>query len=236
MADEEMIKATVEEASLLIAALKKSLLSKVAAADWGSPSKIPFKAISLRELLLHRIVDLSASAVDLYSSGKPVAAIIITRAVIETVSILYVLCAKVEGCVRHEDVDQFDEDVMKMLFGNRVEMEVVPVAAVNVLSHIDKMNKKFEGVRWWYDQLSEIAHPNLEGLFGVYGGGVEQPSLTLLLGVGGRAAQSRGDNLGLPALCFCLEAGIDIYNLMVEPFLVFQDLCHRKLREQQGQK
>ncbi|RTL88145.1 MAG: hypothetical protein EKK29_06130 [Hyphomicrobiales bacterium] len=55
---------------------------------------------------------------------------------------------------------------MKLLMGSRV-FDNMPDPC-QVLTLIDRMDRKISGVRSCYDHLSEIAHPNWAGVLGLY--------------------------------------------------------------------
>jgi hypothetical protein len=46
--------------------INERLVRKVGAYNLGSVTKLPFKAVSLHELLLHRVADLSETAINLF--------------------------------------------------------------------------------------------------------------------------------------------------------------------------
>jgi hypothetical protein len=217
-------KASIELAAELAESINSSLPKEINIAALGTPSKLPFKVISLRELLLYRIAELSRTAVDLYKSNKVVPAILLTRGTLETTSMLFALDALVRSTLESEDVSSIDETLMKMLVGGRSEL--APERAINVLSHIEKMNKKYEGLRWWYEELSEYAHPNYPGLMGSYGI-VDEEELMVYLGTN-QDTEKASWHFGIAALCSFLEVAIFIYNKMVEPLEAFRLLCHEQ--------
>jgi hypothetical protein len=217
-------KASIELATDLAESINSSLQKDIDIGALGMPSKLPFKVISLRELLLYRLAELSRAAVDLYKSTKVVSAILLTRAALESTSMLFALDALVRSALESGDVSRIDETLMKMLVGGRSEL--APERAIHIHTHIDKMNKQYEGLRWWYDELSEYAHPNYPGLMGSYGV-VDEEEFMVHLGAN-QDTEKIGRHFGIPALCSCLEVAIFIYNQMVEPLEAFRLLCHKQ--------
>ncbi len=130
-------------------------------------SKVPFKALSLREVLIHRIAELSMVAVDLFECNKLVPAFIITRAVVETVAMTYLFSQKNSEFLGSKDVKKLDEFLMKAMFGSRDSS--TPLDSYNVLTAVDKMDKEYNGFRKMYDWLCEFTHPNWSGVLGAYG-------------------------------------------------------------------
>ena len=130
-------------------------------------SKIPFKATSLREVLLHRIAELASVAVELYDKDKLVPAFIITRAVVETASIIFWLHEKVSDFFLSKDVKLLDDFLMKAMLGSRDG--TTDLESYNILTAVDHVNKRFSGFRRMYDRMREFTHPNWSGSLGCYG-------------------------------------------------------------------
>ena len=216
---------TLDQADQLARRISGSLVSSVSAAEIGTLSKLPWKLVSARELLLHRLSSLSASAVDCYRRRESVAAVLLTRALLETTAMLYSLAAALEACVAAKSVAGVDKALMNVLFGSRNEM--TSEVATNILSRIDKVDAHFKGYRWWYDHLSEVAHPNYSGLFDAYGM-LDTASATLRLGPNPSMGEF-GEKMGIPALCSALEIAIHVYDEMPQHFPVFVSLCEAEI-------
>lgn len=71
------------------AAIRGSLPKDLYVASLSLNSKLPYKATSFRELLIHRVSDIADTAVELYETKRLVPAFIMTRALIETTAMLY---------------------------------------------------------------------------------------------------------------------------------------------------
>lgn len=206
------------EARLTSERLNASLPSLVRAGELTHKSKLPFKAVSIRELLMHRVSALSCSAVDQFESKEVISGIVLTRAIVETVAVLYCLNKRLEqfvaapGDVEEERLDDF---LMKSLVGARWEEH--PVQAQNVLSFIDKVSKEIELFRESYDSLSEYAHPNWSGMLGTYGE-FNRERMELVLG-------NRTGAPGMRSGCTVLATALDIfaytYNSMSETLHAF---------------
>lgn len=143
------------------------LPKKIEARAFTLKSKIPFKATCLREVLLHRIAELASVAVELYEKDKLVPAFIITRAVVETASMIFWLNEKISDFFLSKDVKLLDGFLMKAMLGSRdgtTELE-----SYNILTAVDRVNKRFSGFRRMYDRMCEFTHPNWSGSLGSYG-------------------------------------------------------------------
>lgn len=156
----------LNEAKGFLKKIKAKLLEKVSASDLGYISKLPFKAHSLQKVLIHRVADLTESAIDLFESQRLVPASLLTRGVFETTAVLYSLQMKIEQVIKEKQVKDLDDFLMRSLFGGRIKSS--PMLSTNILNEIDRMSKKFEPWRTCYDDLSEYAHPNWSGLMGAY--------------------------------------------------------------------
>jgi len=80
-----------EEAKNLSQNIKEQLPLLADPATVSHFAKIPFKVLSIRELMIWRVSDLSESAINLIERFHIVGAIILIRAIIECVSLIYYL-------------------------------------------------------------------------------------------------------------------------------------------------
>ena len=129
-------------------------------------SKLPFKALVLREVLAHRFADLGRSAAELLSHGRVVSSATLTRAAMETLARVAELSDRTQQFLLSKDVEQLDEYLMASLFGSRNDPNLPQ--ARNILGSIDRMEKKIAGYRTSYDNLCEFAHPNWSCAMGVF--------------------------------------------------------------------
>ena len=170
----------LEEAKRLSTELMRSLATLVYESDYTFNSRLPFKAASLRELLAHRMYDLSQSAISNLDKNAVVPAATLTRAGLETVAILYCLNREMTNFFDSKDGGRINTFLMSSLTGSRDDD--APIRSVNVLNSIDKVAKELPGFRQSYDNLSEYTHPNWSGLLGSYGT-VDREQHVLHLGI-----------------------------------------------------
>ena len=95
----------------------------------------------------------------------------IVRAAFETAALLYYVCKKIRDAVQTKKVDNIDETLMKVLFGQR--RNGTEVQAINIPTTIDHLDKETRidsnsYVRYLYDELCEFTHPNWNGTAGYY--------------------------------------------------------------------
>ena len=214
----------LEESKKLCELVNRNLTDKIEAASLSHNSKLPFKALSLKELLIYRIADLSEVTLQLYEDKKLVSAIILTRSVFETSSILYWLRKRLVSAVETQELGNIDEFFMKHLFGTAEDF--IPVDRYNVLTAIDHVDKDIENYRKSYDSLSEFAHPNWPGLMGAYGK-ADRKKYTLHLGKG---IGEIPIIVALPLFAGSLKMAVFVYNEMEKTLIAFNELCDVKHR------
>ena len=157
---------TLEDLRGAAAALQASLPDRLHAASLTPNSKLPFKVLSLREVVIHRMAALSTSTVHLLDANQPVAAAILTRAAIETTALLHSLRCAITTFIENKDTRTLDEFLMKGLVGSR--WKDAKVQATSVLTLINRLDREMPGFREMYDDLCEYAHPNWSGLMGSF--------------------------------------------------------------------
>ena len=150
----------------LLQSLESTLAKRLDAMVVSQTSKLPWKAILYAQTLAWRIAELGRSALDNFEKDRLVAAIILTRACMETSAALWYLCGKLSAAVDTNCVGDIDDYLMRLIMGNKVD-EVFP-QAVNVLNFVDRVDKDVKDFRHQYDVLSEYVHPNWAGTSLIY--------------------------------------------------------------------
>lgn len=202
-----VVLAEVKQLSLLIAS---SLPVKIEIAALPLNSKLPFKALSLRELLIHRVSDLASPAVDLFEQGRLIPAVLLTRGVIETVAVAFSLHKALERFAGSHDVAAFDDFLMQSLMGGRLQDS--SHRAINIVTLVQHVEKSIPGFESSYNSLSEFAHPNWAGMLGAFGE-IDRESFELRLGPNQRTSAF---STGVNALGGALLTFHHFYNGMVE--------------------
>jgi hypothetical protein len=197
--------------------ISASLPKSVPAGGLTLRSKLPFKALSVRELLIHRVSVLASAAVIDFEEGAVVPGIVLTRAVIETTAVLFCLAEVIDEFLSSKDEAKLDKSLMQSLVGARWPDH--PVQSTNVLNLVDRVSKSIPGYRASYDTLSEYVHPNWSGLLGSFGR-IDRERHELFLGF-------REDSAGLVSGASALAATLDVfrhfYNAMAKPLHDFNE-------------
>ena len=197
-------------AKQLASDIRSSLPKELYAGSFTLKSKIPYKASSFREVLIHRVSDLADVAVELYEANYLVPAFIVTRSVVETSAVIYWLYQKSSEFIEKRDEEAFDEFIMKGMLGSKDG--TTKYESYNVLTAVDRLDKEFPGLRDMYNTLCELTHPNWSGVMGAYSR-IEKEKYLLHLG---KEHQRLPLALGLGPLIGGLAIFQDYYNALAK--------------------
>lgn len=209
----------LSEAKELCEKFKANLPERIDPRILPTNSKLPFKALALREVLLYRMTELGLAACDLYEKLSIVPAILLTRAMMETVAMLYWLYKRLNEVLDTQDLGDIDDFLMSALLGWRDDR--VPMKAYNVLTAVNHIDKKYAGFREMYDSLSEFVHPNWCGAHGSYAK-IDKENFWVDLGFGIR---SESKPQGIPHLSTSLVIFDCYYNELADLLPLFVSIC-----------
>jgi len=162
----------VERFNLSLESLLRRRKSDIEAEGPLFASKTAWKCALLQQSLLYRVTMLACGCADTWNSGNVVCSILAARALLETIALCEYTTEKLLECAEARDVDAVDDLANKELFSTRNDEMVadgVGFKATNVLTFIDKLDRRLSGVRESYDFLSEWCHPNGSGHLATYG-------------------------------------------------------------------
>lgn len=121
----------------------------------------------LREAVFWRASDLLFQSYALHQQGHGLGARILLRSGYETLASLVYLNENILAVIEcNLDFFEFSKLVFRQVAGSKSEPK--HAEAINVLTTLDKAEKRYPGIRKIYDILCESAHPNYEGLVGGY--------------------------------------------------------------------
>ena len=165
----------VEENNAIIGAMKDSMdilqeisqnfSRKIFVAQLGVKQKSPFLALSLREALIFRVEEVGRSAHEALAKKDLCSATILARASLENAALMWAVYELVRDRKGVDD-DAFNEKLRRLALGWKGDKEFPD--AINVLNMIDAMDKFLKGARYDYNMLSEVVHPNFNGVIGMY--------------------------------------------------------------------
>jgi hypothetical protein len=125
--------------------------------------KAPFRVWMLREAVFWRLHDLMTQSYALHQQGHGLGARILLRSGFETVATLIylnqIMQQVLDGKLNFHD---FGERTAVLLLGSR-NSDVLP-SALNIITVLEKCDKRYPGLMALYADLSESAHPSYEGL------------------------------------------------------------------------
>lgn len=147
--------------------LSSGRVAKIEVDDVLIKSKVAWKFAVLRQSLTYRLVDLGEGVVGAWNEQNLLSSVVLARAFLETVALTHSVTLRMRKAVDCRDIDMLDNLVVQESFGTRqldlIEEHGWP-KATNVLTALDHMSKEVDFVRKYYDNVSEIAHPNAFGL------------------------------------------------------------------------
>ena len=126
-------------------------------------SKLAWKLVTYQHVLLHRIVALVDGVALAWNHRCTLPAMLAARAFMETFAVMAELEDSVGRLLAQQDLGSLDTLAQCGIFASRDPewiKEYPQLAAINVLTYIDKFDKRASGFRGLYDILSERCHPN----------------------------------------------------------------------------
>ena len=183
----------------MLTAMAEARPIAIDAADIGCGVGTPYKAACAAAALLWRAEELGRCARELLDRRDVGAALILTRALIESSAALWYLMRLVEQNAERLDTD-CDDKVTRLLIGTKSD-DGMP-QALNVLTMLGHAEKDVPQVRTSYAGLCEFAHPNWAGTGYVYSW-IDEEAATTYFGTLHRAhgtAKERCVAALLPAL------------------------------------
>lgn len=148
--------------------------------SYSTVAKLPFKVATIREIFIHRVIELSNISIEMIDSCKYIAAAILIRSIMETTAMLYYVLEKVQKVTEETEVGDVDDLIMRVMLGcNEKEGLEKPINVLTAINKIDKWLNKIkpksanantkDPFMVLYSSLSEYTHPNWLGGLCVYG-------------------------------------------------------------------
>lgn len=162
----ESDKARIAELNLATESLDGLRAVEITVNGLFARSKIAWKLATYQHALLHRAVSLIDGTVLCWNNRSTLAAMLSARALMETVAVFAELENRMKVFLAEENLAGLDRLAQNGIFASRDPewLEEVPdTKALNVLTYIDKLDRRASGYRGHYDRLSERCHPNAAG-------------------------------------------------------------------------
>jgi hypothetical protein len=156
-----------------LALWKESLLSSLPVGGLFARSpvahkwKVPFRSMMLREAVFWRLHDLLTQSYALHQQGHQLGARILLRSAFESLATLIYLNQLMQQVVDGAlNFHVFGQRTTVLLLGSR-NNEAGP-KSLNIITVLEKCDKRYPGLMKKYADLSESAHPSYEGLCAGY--------------------------------------------------------------------
>lgn len=233
---EESVASLMDEIRGNLELLESNLPERVDGWALSQLSKLPFKVLVYREALAFRMTELSRAAFEEFEKERLAAAVVLTRAAVETSAALWYLCGKVQASVESTEVGDIDDYLMKMSMGIATDPPTDPSTGealtprpIRIGKFLDRVEKDINGFNRQYGYLSEYAHPNWAGTVYLYSKfdkengmadfrqNIREPDSTRVTGI---------NNLSVALLMFERS-----YNRIFDLILDFTKLCEERLKK-----
>ena len=135
--------------------------------DGNITPKAVWLAQGFRQCIIFRFQAIYKPMLACIGDNNRLALMILLRQGLETVAFGYsyvLLCENFLNNPQIENFPNFYNSINQYCFGQR--KNDWPIKAINILNHIDALDKLAPGYRFIYDELSEAVHPNWLGLTG----------------------------------------------------------------------
>jgi hypothetical protein len=136
-------------------------------------ASIPFKARGMFQIGLRRSIEIADSFVATFNASLYAPLFILARSSVETGCLMWEFWMRMAEILLTNDkaaLLDFDDRMIKAILGRKVGRngEAPEYQAPNVLTIIQRHNKDLGGLEALYANLSEIAHPNHDGMLALY--------------------------------------------------------------------
>ena len=152
-----------------LANFKSSLFPSIRLADLSSRNPVAYKWKSafrcwiLREVTFWRMHDLLNQSHLLHQQGHGLGARILLRSAFESLATLIYLNQLTQQVLGGElDFHVFSQKTSTLLLGSR--NDTTPLKSINIVTVLEKCDKRYPGLMSLYADLSESAHPSYQGL------------------------------------------------------------------------
>jgi len=142
--------------------------SFVTASGASVTAKLPTKVAAVAGALAWRAHDFAALSCDLFEQQRVIPGAVITRSLMETTALVYLVYKKAAQATREHRTDTLDDFLVRCMSGNR--FRAGDPESPNVLTAIQALDKEPGCDRYsdFYSLLCEFAHPNSLGSFYAY--------------------------------------------------------------------
>jgi len=166
---------TVQDYNACLERLLIQRKSEIAVQGSFIESKTGWKCAILQQALLYRVCAVANGAANQWNSGNIIASVTLSRSLLETIVVANHIreeLLRLREPMNQDAADAIDDLCNKHLFATRNQGTVdagYGHLATNIITYVNKFDKKIPSIREAYDFLSEFAHPNGSGHLFTYG-------------------------------------------------------------------
>jgi len=165
--------------TMTLAEYKAEIAARLAAFARGLPTQVDAPAISrvklpgvamwYRESMIWRFTELAQEAFDNLNRKRFAAAMVLTRAAVETGAGLWYLHTKIKNAIAAGDLGDLGEKLKKLTVGYKEKTALADFPeAINVMTFVEQLDKKIDNFARAYATLCEYSHPNHQGAAGLF--------------------------------------------------------------------
>jgi hypothetical protein len=104
-----------------------------------------------------------------YHAGRTIITALCARAILEDAAVMWIFIERFSALLDSGDEDKIDTFVFGRVLATKLPDQIKQfgdeIKATNILTHIDHMVRLNDKYRAVYDDLSEVVHPNSNGVF-----------------------------------------------------------------------
>jgi hypothetical protein len=156
----------LDDARATLSAYKELRKHMVKPASNYLVDKPNFELDYFKESVLYRFIELAEATFALLDVGNYLGAITTVRSLQETSCVMCYINELCQYVVENKELTHFTEGMHRLILGWKNDDEFPE--PLNVLTLINKVDKKISGYRKYYDILSEYVHPNWHGTMGLF--------------------------------------------------------------------
>jgi len=232
---EESVASLTDEIRGRLELLESNLPKQVDGWALSQLSKLPYKVQVYREALSWRMAELGRAAFEEFRKDKLAAAIVLTRAAVESSAALWYLCAKVDTAVESADVGDIGDYLMRMIAGiatvapaDASAGEPITPRPIRIHNFLDRVEMDINGFKHQYGILSEYAHPNWSGTIYLYAKHNKSKGVS---DFGQNIREPEGaKRIGVTNLAVALAMFERSYNRVADLIPAFAQLCEDRLK------
>jgi hypothetical protein len=156
--DDDLTPEFVDTTNVVVERLRARLAREITLGEPGSSVRCYLQAHVRRCLMF---VDAGLAELD---AARPLITEMCTRALYENIATICAFSDKLKSFLDQADYSGLEKFVEKSAFATRIpsflERYGADLAATNIITHIEKMKRRYESFQTAYDHLSDIVHPN----------------------------------------------------------------------------